>query len=287
VGVLALPESGPHVLTTTNSGAPLLVPPESRVIPGFPSTTPAPDATIPAPEGRPYRSFFGIDGGPQLLNIGSFTEKETALEVLLDPTYFNFPGRETWQQADVFMTNFYNTFPIPLIDVIGAVVADDVERLGGAYVDGRMRYRDYTTLTSRVDGPLVRPAIGFNMRLRALVYVVGLIVDDYADRRIIDYARIFVDGGGEQVAGDAPRVEFVDPVSRKRFVAFSYVVDGIEIGIGARLLTKASSLETRLEADALDENERALLSDELEREVALVELVRAVVANFSQRHVEF
>lgn len=285
VELLATPEVGSHVLTDVRSGAePELVPAPETFMYGIPGgNDAAADATIPLGAGRGSRSGFVADGGGyRVNNIGSFLDKEYALEILFNSSYWSFPGQETWEPVELWTVNYHVTFPEPLLDVLGAIVADDWQRLAPRLGDDdQLHYRDFADLDSTVEGTVVSPAVGFNLRVRALVYALSTLYAGYQDRSVIDFARIARVGSAEEVPSANPAVDWIDPESGITWRAYSRLGEqGHELSVGARVLARAADLDARLLAMSADDPTRDALEGMLQRQRAIIDVMRAVVAEY-------
>lgn len=282
--LLATPEPGVYFDEEQPDGSRMLEPFRQPISHDEPVPTTGSVMSIDFPEGRIYESRAAYDAGLILMNVGSAVDKELALEALLDPSFFAFPGRETWDQSELWMLNFYNTNPDALLDVIGSLVAGDWTRLGARYADAATSvvHRDYRDLTSSEAGDVVDPAVGFNLRLRALIYGVGLIYTGYADRSFLESVRIVVTGSGEEPTTAATPVDFTDPTTSKPYRAWSRQVGGVELGVGARVLTQAQALATVIADPGSTPEQVAAAEHALRRQVELIEVMRSVVRKYDE-----
>ena len=80
-------------------------------------------------------------------------------------------------------------------------------------------------------------------------------------------------------------VEFDNPFTSQRYYAYSYIEDGLEIGLGARLLGSAAALADRYRA-AATEDERRRFAAALQDDIDLIEIARAVVSRLSSANGE-
>ncbi len=282
--LLAVPNFGPHRQVTMPTGEELLVTHEFNLAISHPDPPmDAPTMTLPLGPGRIYTSLFSITTSRfDVENIGTAVDKELALEALLDPSFFWFPGRETWSDVELWMVNFYWTHAPELLDVMGSVIVADTTRLA-AYWDGdEASYRDFTDLSSTSAGVAIDPAIGFSLRLRAAIYGIGLLYSGYVDKSFLDYSRIYVVGADDEVPLDpsVPVVDFLDPRTGKLYRAPSFLtVEGIELGIGARLLQKAQG-SLLASTGAASPEYAAWAADMLKDDLAVIELLRGLVQRF-------
>jgi hypothetical protein len=279
--LLATPEPGSYFDVTMPDGSSML----ERYDQPISHTEPIPDGatmTLNFPEGRIYESVAAYDAGLILINIGSAVDKELALEALLDPSFFAFPGRSTWDQTELWMLNFYNSHPDQVFDVLGSLVAGDWARLSSRYdVDDGVRYRDFNDLSSSVPGAVVDPAIGFNLRIRALVYGIGLVYSGYADRSFLQSARVVIAGSGEEEPSTTQSaVDFVDPETGRAYRAYSDLQDGVELGIAARVLQEAQQIAAVAADAASTPRQVADANFALRRQVDLIEIMRSVVQRY-------
>ena len=124
------------------------------------------------------------------------------------------------------------------------------------------------------------PAIGLNLRVRALIYGIGLMYSGYADRRFLDSVRIVLVGSGEEPSTTATPVDFTDPQTLRPYRAWSRVVDGVEVGVGARVLSRAQSLADIIADVGSTPEQVAAAQDALRQQVELIEVMRAVLGRF-------
>jgi hypothetical protein len=278
--LLATPEPGTYFDVTLPDGSSML----ERYDQPISHSEPIPDGatmTLNFPEGRTYESVAAYDAGLILLNIGSAVDKELALEALLDPSFFSFPGRSTWDQTELWMLNFYNSHPDQVFDVLGSLVAGDWARLSSRFTaDDGVRYRNFNDLSSSVAGDVVEPAIGFNLRIRALVYGIGLVYSGYADRSFLQSARIVIAGSGEEPDTTLPPVDFVDPDTGRAYRAYADLQEGVEVGIAARVLQEAQQIADVAAAATSTPQQVADANFALRRQVDLIEIMRSVVQRY-------
>ena len=278
--LLATPEPGSYFDVTQPDGSSML----ERYDQPISHREPVPEGaamTLNFPDGRLYESAAAYDAGLILLNVGSAVDKELALEALLDPSFFSFPGRETWDQTELWMLNFYNSHPDQLYDVLGALVAGDWQRLSARYDEGDgVRYRDYNDLGSSAAGAVVDPAVGFNLRIRALVYGIGLVYSGYADRSFLQSARIVIVGSGEEPTTTLTPVDFVDPETGRAYRAYEQPQDGVDLGIAARVLREAQQIAAVAADPASTPRQVEEANFALRRQVDLIEIMRSVVGRY-------
>ncbi len=282
--VLATPEPGVYFDEEQADGTRMLESFQQPISHNEPVPTTGSVMSIDFPEGRVYQSEAAYDAGLILMNIGSAVDKELALEALLDPSFFYFPGRETWEQSELWMLNYYNTNPSALLDLLGSVVAGDWARLGARYADAAtgVSYRDYRDLASTAAGDVVAPAVGFNLRIRALVYGIGLVYSGYADRTFLESSRIVIAGSGEEPASTATPVDFVDPDTGRPYRAYSRLEGAVEIGVAARVLSRAQALADVIADVASTPEQVAAAEHALRRQVELIEILRSVVRKYDE-----
>ena len=280
--VLATPEPGTYFQKEQADGSAMLEPYRQPISHDEPMPSTGAVMSVAFPEGRIYTSRAAYDAGLILLNVGSAVDKELALEALLDPSFFAFPGVETWPQSELWMLNFYNTHPDALLDLIGSIVAGDWGRLGARYNDDvtGVVYRDYGDLSSSLPGDTMDPAIGLNLRVRALIYGIGLMYSGYADRSFLDSVRIVLAGSGEEPSTTATPVDFTDPQTLRPYRAWSRLVDGVEVGVGARVLARAQSLADIIADVGSTSEQVAAAQGALRQQVELIEVMRAVLGRF-------
>ena len=274
--VLATPVAGAHFFSDAYDGTTSLIPAAQRFFAPPPAADA--DADIPLPLGRPYASEYSFETG-SVDNIGSFIDKQFAIETLFEPLSVEFAGRITWDPADLFMVSFANTHHAALIRLVGAVVANDWEGLAPTLVSDNLVFPDYNAMAAAPAGTRVSPALGFNLRLRVLAWSLALMNNRTTDRSFFDHFRIFDAGSTEDVPGALPRVDFYDVASDRTLSAVSFVEEGEEGGIGARVLARLSALDalrvdTTASAETLAQRERDF---QQQRAVAL--LIRDVVPN--------
>ncbi|MBN2358856.1 MAG: hypothetical protein JXR83_05340 [Deltaproteobacteria bacterium] len=279
--LLTTPEAGPHELTAFPVGATTLTPCFYPVAHADPPPQHV-DLEIPLGSGRYYKSNTkDTPHGMVLTHVGSAVDKELALETLLDPSFFYFPGRETWEDPVLWMPSFYRTYPKQLIDLIGGLVAGDWRDVGPRADANGVHYRDFLDLDSTAPGTAVDPAIGYNLRIRILIYGFGLMFAAYADRTMLEYARIVPVGSGDEFTCALPSVDFTDPWTGKTYRAYSYLEGSRELGIGARLLQFASALAAA-HAAATDPTDRLALEKLLRRQIEVIEIARQLVQRYDE-----
>jgi hypothetical protein len=276
--VLSTPDPGTHEPSRLPNGTMMLRPQFFSPSHGEPVPTSTAAVQIALGDGRFYRSDF-IPGRRAILRrIGNALDKELALEALLDPSFFNFPGRATWQDAGLWMVNFSNTHFEQVLDLIGSICAGDTARLAPGYDRGSLAFRDFSDPSSTVSGMAVDPQIGFNLRIRTFIYALALLFRNESDSTLRDYARITVAGSGEP-GPSGTAVELQDPWTGKVYRATSYAVNGRERGIGARMLLEADRLKTAyLFGPNTYERQRA--QDALREQIDLIEIARGLVHAF-------
>ncbi|MBI1947880.1 MAG: zinc-dependent metalloprotease [Deltaproteobacteria bacterium] len=257
-----------------------------------PGVEPLPDPsqivmTVPVGSGRYYRSF-DIDNLREelvLKNVGNAVDKEMALETLLDPRFWTFSGMGSWADSRLWMVNYSRTYPDQLLDVLGSIVAGDVNRVSPVWNGTDVTYRDFRDVTSaQPAGTPLDPAIGFNLRIRTLVYGLGLHLADDSDRSMLDSARVVLVGTGEEPTSTAPSIDFVDDIyTGKTYRAFSQVVDGVELGIGARLIARAQVLhDAALGLGGQTADEQYDAERMLRDQVDLLDIARGLTRRFEE-----
>lgn len=282
VQLLATPEPGVYETVVQPDGTELMM-----TLPTFDShPAPAPasgELVIPIPAGRIYATDADR-GFDQPKNVGAAVDKELALEALLDPSFYTFIGSDTYGDAELWMTTFYNTHPEALIDVLGSIVVADVNRLAPRYDvgDGGVYFRDLADVASTRAGTPVDPAIGFNLRIRALIYGLGLIRGGVSDRTFLEHCRVtVVDPSAGPLPDPALYIELTHPTIGKVYRARRFPhASGIELGVSARLLERAASLSTAMES--LTGADLSTAERQLQREIDLIEIMAQLAERFDE-----
>ncbi len=247
--------------------------------------------SLPLGVGRIYRSIDINDGRNRLVlaNVGSAIDKELALETLIEPQYFLFPGRGTWEDPRVWMVSWTKSHRTQMLDLIGSIAAGDVSRIAPVWTGTELKYRTFLDPQSNVsaEGTAVSPAIGFNLRIRAIIFGMALLAKNSSDRTFLDMSRIVISGGADDAITTDPTVEFTDQLwTGKTYKATSRLIDGIEMGIGYRMLQRAQVLQDGYLA-AADATAQHHAEQALRDQLDLVEITRALVRRFDEHEYDY
>ena len=199
-------------------------------------------------DGRYLETTWDFDAGyywfDQLDRAGYFYDKVLALQVLTDPETF-FVGKDTASDVRTYALNFHTTFGRSTTAFFRGLLAEDWASIGPRATGGEIVWPDPLQIADGdMPGVPIDPNAGFTIQLYAAVFGMALVPMTY-DHQFLDRSRVWVRGGPEGVELDpaAPVVEFTDPRSGIVYVARSYPDGaGVEEGIGARMLLRASAL---------------------------------------------
>lgn len=243
-----------------------------------------PLVTIPIGEGRYFKSNTIVVGGSfNVNNVGASVDKQLAIEALLTPEFWQFAGRDSWENTRYWTVNFTRAFPDETLDLIGSIVANDIERIAPRFDGTRVVARDFMNLDETPTGIMVDPMVGLTVRVRMLVTGLGLHFRRSPDRGLLDLARIVLVGSGEDFTTTRTPVDFTHPYSGEVLRAYRYDESGRELGIGARLLDRAILLDAirqGLNGETPDQQEAAaeMLQDDLD----MIDIVRAIVKRYDE-----
>jgi hypothetical protein len=235
--VITAPEVGSYFNGTRPDGSPALLT----------SGEGDPALTLGVLDGRYIETTWDFDLGyywfGQIERVGFFFDKALAIMALTDPTTY-FVGRDTSADIREYQLNFYTTFGPSLSGMFRNLLADDWSAIAPRATSAtELEYLD--PLDFVTDGPgtgtPVDPNASFSVQLYASLYSMMYIPQLY-DQTFMNSARIAVQGGAESIDFDGPTIEFMDPDSGITYEAASYIVDGRETGVGARMLQHAEDL---------------------------------------------
>ena len=209
--------------------------------------------SVGAFEGRALETTWNFDAGyfwfDQLERAGFFYDKALALMVLTDPTT-SFVGRDTSADQRRYQISFYSSFPDSLRALMRGVLSEDWTSIAPR-LDTATEELSYPDPLELVEGDMpgipLDPNTSFSIQLFASVYGMTMIPETF-DQSYMNSARIFVRGGAEGVDIDpsVSTVEYTNPDSGLTYVAVSDIdVDGVEQGVGARMIQHAQRLSDR------------------------------------------
>ncbi len=238
--VVATPEPTRYTTQTRPDGTTALVEGGSSIF----------DPEVDSFNGRYLRT--GFDFGPDFSWIfftraGFFHDKQLALESMLHAEA-NFVGQDTDADARQFSTSYYTTFPAETTEMLRGMIGNDWTSFAARRgEDGTLTYPRFDEVLKRgegMTGTMLDPNVGFSLQMATMVYA-AIYVPTAFEQDYSNKSRIFVKGGAEAIDLAVPTVEWIDPTSGITYVAGSYLdADGIERGVGARMLAWAQALET-------------------------------------------
>jgi hypothetical protein len=279
--VLTMPLAGPHISSTLRYGVatyePLATPASDIGLPAADS-----DIMVPPGAGLPLRSrLVETLQSYRLDNIGGLTDKELALEALFAPDDWTFQGATTQGAYATWRTNFYMSYPEELTRFLGAIIAGSAPAIAPRLLSsGQLEPQDPFADTPSTAGQAVDPALPFVARARALAFYVSLEGSGYLDQQLLNSVRILrigtIDATVPPVAGS---VDFTDPLGGFQYRADSYPYGpgSAEVGVGARILTRAQEIGDALALAAPGSAEQETLQEMLREQMLLVQVVRGVV----------
>jgi hypothetical protein len=238
--VLAAPEPGVFAPGERPDGTAALLPAESASVFGR--------VVVDTLDGRYLDTSWNFDAGyywfDQLERAGYFYDKLLAMQVLTDPET-HFIGRDTSTDLRQYQLNYYTTFAPALTGLVRGILSDDWTAFAPRARGGRLAYPTLDELVrGDAEGAPLDPNASFSLQLYTSVLAMTLIPQTF-DQTFLDDARLWVRGGAESVEVSGPTVTFTDPSSGYTYVARSRVVDGVEQGVGARMLRHAQRLADR------------------------------------------
>ena len=206
-------------------------------------------------DGRFLETTWDFDAGyfwfDQLERVGYFYDKILALMVLADPTTY-FLGRDTDADIRRYQLNFASTFGPSVTRFFGGLLGEDWTAIAPRAQAGTVVYPDALEIEQgNMAGTPLAPNASFSIQLYAAIFGMAYIPETY-DQDFLNHSRIWVRGGAEEIAIDPslPLVEYTDPDSGLTYVAVSYEdADGVEHGVGALLLKRATALAARAATD--------------------------------------
>lgn len=234
--ILTAPEPGSYGVVTRPDGTQ-----------GLSSSAASSTLELGVLDGRYISTTWDFDLGyywfGQIERAGFFFDKALALQVLTDPTTY-FVGRDTSSDIREYQLNFYTTFGPSLTGLFRNLLADNWSGISPRAASGTtLDYLD--PLDFATDGPgtgtPVDPNASFSVQLYASLYSL-LYIPQLYDQTYMNSARIGVVGGAEHIEFDGPMVTFTDPDSGITYEAASYIVEGRETGVGAKMLQHAAAI---------------------------------------------
>jgi hypothetical protein len=207
---------------------------------------------LQVPDGKYFATVWDYDTGyywyDKVKYIGAFYDKFMALVSLTDPET-HFLGRDTATDLRQYSINYFRLYKDRVQDIFGALASEQWGKFA-SYADrgsARLIKRNFTDGT--VNGPTgalpIDPQTGFSVQLFAGVLGMALIPGVW-DQSFVDYSRIYVEGdqGGGSAAVTNP-VTYTQPaeLGGKTYYAPSFIVNGEEMGLGARMLNRANEMK--------------------------------------------
>ncbi|MCB9681409.1 MAG: zinc-dependent metalloprotease [Alphaproteobacteria bacterium] len=208
---------------------------------------------IPVGEGTYYASAWDDDSGyhwfERRSRIGTYWDRMLALQVLTTSSPYDFVGFDTTSDPRAYALGFDALWSAPLARFLGALVSDDLPEIAPVVdPDGGLTFPD-PTRPSAVWPPAgreadrVEPAAFWLVRTTAGLFGNALLQEGY-DRSYLRRARLFREGSGDAVT-PGPGVDVVsysDPETGLVWKAWRDVVDGVDVGVGSRMLDEANRL---------------------------------------------
>ncbi len=241
--VVAAPEPGGYARVLRGDG--------SEVYTRTGAGTPGSRGYVSPFDGRYIETTWNFDAGyywfDQLNRVGYFYDKVIALGVLTDPTT-HFIGRDTDVDVRRYQINFASSFGPATTAFFGGVMGEDWSSIAPRFDSGgQLQYPSPgQQAIGDMGGTPVDPDAGFSIQLYASVLGMVYIPQTY-DQDFLNRSRIFVRGGAEEISIDPSRtiVEFTDPRSGLTYAAVSYPEGAHETGVGAQMIERANTLQTR------------------------------------------
>ncbi|MBK7862007.1 MAG: hypothetical protein IPJ65_25990 [Archangiaceae bacterium] len=240
------------------------------------------DLVISPFRGRAYQSTIDTSSTPEnilLATIGSSVDKALALRALTDTSWFTFPGRETWQDAEFFYANYFDTYPTQTLELLGGVISQDLTHLAPHASAGAVSWRRFDLpYTAPPSGSTrVDPVMPYELQVRTLGYALPLLLRR-RDLSFVDYSRLYLKGSSELLSTTRMTTEYADPFTGTTYVAerFPHPSTGLENGVAARLVDRANLLANRWRTET-DPYEQGRLRGALVDLRAVMDLTRSTI----------
>lgn len=264
--VLLTPEPGPYYLYTGADNRDAYYMNEYE--------TGAPDFRVPIGQGRYFDTSWEYDSGyfwyERVGVVGSFLDKVAAIAELTDPETF-FIGKDVAADLRQYSINYYRLFPAQITSVFAAALTGRWDRLAPVYDSAGYRYRPISQPITipPANTYAVDPSLGFTVQLWMASLGVALIPATY-DFTFQDSSRIWLAGNGSTITPVLPTRTFQDPFSGKQYVAVSYMNGILETGVAARMIQRATELQSMVSPTAPE------VEAELRSYLQLLESMRSI-----------
>jgi hypothetical protein len=243
LNVLATPEPGSYIVGQAPDGTSAY---QINRSPQFAS-----QLSLDVPDGKYFATVWDYDSGyfwyDKVRYVGAFYDKFLALVSLADPET-HFLGRDTSTDLRQYSINYFRVYKDRMQDIFGGIQAEQWGKFAsyGDSASKRLIKRNFTDGTLQApNGALpIDPQSGFSVQLFAGVLGMALIPGVW-DQSFVDYSRVYVDGDqGGSSASIVNRVTYTQPAEMggKTYYAPSYIVNGQEMGLGARMLNRANKV---------------------------------------------
>jgi hypothetical protein len=193
-----------------------------------------------------------------------------AIAELTDPETY-FIGKDVAADLRQYSINYYRLFPNQVTSVFAAALTDRWDRLAPVYNGTTYQYRPISQPITIPTAPTypVDPYLGFTVQLWMGSLGVALIPATY-DFTFQDSTRLWLVGNGSAITPTLPTRTFTDPFSGKQYVAVSYMNGILETGVAARMLQRATELQTMMSPSAPE------VEAELRSYLELLESMRSI-----------
>ena len=233
-------------------------------------------------DGKYWDDTWDFDLGYQWyfkrLRYGQFYDRPLAIQALAEATN-NFMGRDTQEDFRLYTINYTRIYPQQLLELMGTIQSQDltvaapricqssdgqyhIEHVNFSRLDlapceelSEVMEENLTFTDTYLD-----PGHTFSAQLYAAVFGMTMFPMTYS-QEFIDAWRVFVDGSVEghdfshcqDLATDGcEMVEFIDPISQKRFMSVRYPDKNqngeiYDVSIGARIIEYANILKQNYE----------------------------------------